>query len=255
MNATLRKIQALAAKDFVDLFKNPGVAASLIIPIGLVFMQSLLVGDATADVRAGSDEAASFVISTLLQAGLCMTISMLGSMAVLYSLAEEKEKHTLRTLILSNVSAGQILVSKAAVGLVAIVAVAAACFAVICYEIPGVDVALLPAYLLLTLVGALTIVIPSLVLGLACRDQMTASFYSVPTVLLALVPLSGAYNETAARVALLAPTGGAARLMDMVATGTFSWGDAAAPLAVTAAWIVVGIVLFKVLYKRLARDN
>lgn len=254
-NAALRRVRALTAKDMADLVKNPGVAVCLVIPIALIALQTLVVGgDASAAMEA-SREAAAMVNSVFLQSSLCMTIAMLGSMAVLYSLAEEKEKHTLRTLILSNVSAGQIMVSKAIVGLVAIVGVAAVCFGVVWYLLPGVDAGLLPAYLVCVFAGALTVVVPSLVLGLACRDQMTASFYSVPVVLLALAPIFGSYDDAAANVVRFCPTGGVCQLLDMVVTDSFTWGDAALPAIVTVAWIVLGAIAFRMLYRKLASDN
>ena len=255
MNAALRKTCALTSKDLADLFKNPGMAVCLVIPVALVFFQVMMIGDTGSEVAAAHPEASAMIASTFLQSALCMSIAMIGSMAVLYSLAEEKEKHTLRTLILSNVSAGQIMVAKAVVGTLAIVLVAAVCFGVVWHQLPGVNAALLPAYLLLVLAGSATVVVPSLVLGLACRDQMTASFYSVPVVMLSLAPIFGAYGEGLGTVVLFAPTGGVAKLLDMAVMGTFSWGDAVLPLVVTAAWVVAGAVAFKLLYRRLVRDN
>lgn len=63
-------------------------------------------------------------------------------MTILYALSEEKEKHTLRTLMLANVSAGQVMIAKVFVSLAVIVIVDVVCFFVI-----GVDASLLAPYI------------------------------------------------------------------------------------------------------------
>lgn len=57
-----------------------------------------------------------------------MAVGMVVSMVLIYGIAEEKEKHTLRTLMLANVSAGEVAISKGAVALASVVCVSTACF-------------------------------------------------------------------------------------------------------------------------------
>ena len=114
---------------------------------------------------------------------------------------------------------------------------------------------MLGVYLVLGIMGSLPIILFSLVLGLACRDQMTAGVYSVPVLLVALVPMFGMANEAIEKVAHWLPTGGVYDLIGLALNGNLLSQDALAPLAITAAWIVVGAVLFAALFKRLARDN
>lgn len=258
MNTATRKITALVGKDARDLFKNPGMFVSLLLPLAMVaFMAYYLPSNVLGDMAAGPerDAAVAGIGSLLLKTGLAMSVGMVGSMAVLYSLAEEKEKHTLRTLMLSNVSAGQILTAKALVGIVSIAAIAVAGYVAVAYFVPEVGFATLPVFTLLTLVGSVAVVLPSLVLGLACRDQMTASFYAVPVMLAAVAPMVGMYGEGVGRVVRFFPLGGVCELLDMAVTGNFTWGDAVVPVVVTVAWIAVGVVVFKGLYARLSRDN
>lgn len=253
MNATLRKVGALAGKDLADLFKNPTMLVVLLMPIGFMLLFRLVVGDTAADSGLSGAElaVAERAIDTfLLGSGLCMSVGMVASMVLIYGIAEEKEKHTLRTLMLANVGAGEVAASKGGVALAAVVAVGAACFAV-----AGGEAALLPAYLLLTAVGAVPVVLVSLVLGLASRDQMTAGFYSVPVLLVALLPTFGMVGETVEAVAALTPLGGVYDLLGLAADGRLLTADAVVPLAVTLAWVVAGAACFAALYRRLARDN
>ena len=253
MNAAMRKTGALLAKDFADLFKNPTLLVVCLLPIAFMALYSFMIGDAAggSDLTAEQQEAVDPVISQfMLGSSLCMTLGMVCTMTVLYGIAEEKEKRTLRTLMLANVGASQVVASKAVVALVASTVVNAVCFFV-----AGGEPGMLGAYLALGVVGSLPVILFSLVLGLACRDQMTAGVYSVPVLLVALVPMFGMANETIEKVAHWLPTGGVYDLIGLALNGNLLSQDALAPLGVTVAWIVVGAVVFAALFKKLARDN
>lgn len=243
MEAALRKTGALLGKDMKDLVKNPTVLLGCLLPVGFIALYSQTMGDA-------SGEAADAAHLQFLAMGLFMTVGVAGCMTALYTIAEEKEKHTLRTLMLANVSAAQVIASRAVVSLAAIVIAQAACFAVL-----RAPIDLLAPYLLLGILSGLPVVMLSLVLGLASRDQMTAGVYSIPLVLVAFLPLFAPLNETLAKVTPYCPTGGVLELLVLAADGALFTADALQPLAVTFAWIAVGAAVLALLYKRLARDN
>lgn len=110
-------------------------------------------------------------------------------------------------------------------------------------------------YLGLGVLGSLPIILLSLVLGLASRDQMTAGLYAVPVILIALAPMFGAYNETVSDFVLYLPTGGMNTLVGLMMQGNLFTNEALVPLAVTLGWTVGCAILFVVLFKRLVRDN
>ncbi|OUO61786.1 hypothetical protein B5F74_04000 [Collinsella sp. An271] len=253
MNATLRRVGALVDKDLMDLIKNPTMLVVLLMPIGFMLLFRFVIGDTAADAGLTGADLASVggeIDKFLLGSGLCMSIGMVASMVLIYGIAEEKEKHTLRTLMLANVGAGEVAASKGGVALLAVVAVSAACF-----FLAGGEPGLLPVYLALTALGAVPVVLISLVLGLASRDQMTAGFYSVPVLLLALVPTFGMTSETIKTAASFTPLGGVYDLLGLAYGGHLLSTDALMPLAVTLAWAIAGAAVFAALYRRLARDN
>ncbi len=243
MEAALRKTSALLGKDMKDLVKNPTVLLGCLLPVGFIALYSQTMGDA-------SGEAADAARHQFLTMALFMTVGMTGCMTALYTIAEEKEKHTLRTLMLANVSAAQVIASRAVVSLTAIVVAQAACFAVL-----RAPIDLLAPYLLLGILSGLPVVMLSLVLGLASRDQMTAGVYSVPLILVAFLPMFAPLNETLAKATPYCPTGGAQELLNLAADGALFTADALQPLAVTLVWVAVGAAALALLYKRLARDN
>ena len=257
MEATLRKIRVLVGKDLIDLVKNPSMLICLVLPVGFALVTRLVLENATdqiAEVASSAtiaSEAAGILRTFTLSSALCMAIGMVVGMTVVYGIAEEKEKHTLRTLMLVNVSAGQIMASRALVALAATLVTATASFLVV----GTAPIGLLPAYLALGALGALPIVLISLVFGLASRDQMTAGLYSVPVVLISLAPIFGMYHDTVAGVVRWLPTGGMHELMGLLIEGRLLTADALVPLAVTLAWLVAGAAVFAALFRRLIRDN
>ena len=95
MNATLRRVKALASKDLMDLFKNPTMFVVLLMPIGFMLLFRLVLGDASpsAGLTGSELEAANHEIAKyLLGSGLCMAVGMVVSMVLIYGIAEEKEK-------------------------------------------------------------------------------------------------------------------------------------------------------------------
>lgn len=257
MQANLRKLGALIAKDAVDLAKNPTMVLCVVLPVGFSVFYRFFMGDMGlgGPLRSGVGSDLEPTVATLLQyivlnMALCMCIGMGAATSLIYGLAEEKEKHTLRTLMLANVTAEQIMLAK---GIVALGLTVVA--EVLCFVVSGASWSLFGWFMLCGIVGAVPIILLSLVVGLASRDQMTAGMYSVPILVIALAPMFGNFSESVRNVVRFAPTGGVDELLRMAISGTVAPSELVMPLLVTAAWIVVAAVAFKLLYRRLLRDN
>ncbi|WP_080803316.1 ABC transporter permease [Arabiibacter massiliensis] len=246
MDAVMRKTGALVAKDFKDLVKNPVVFICCLFPLAFALMYKNMMGGAAE----ASPEAAVHVTGFLLSTSLCITAGMVAMMVSATALAEEKEKHTLRTLMLANVGAGQILASRALVSLGAIAVVDAACFFIV-----GGPMSSFAPYLVIGVVGSIPIVLVSLLVGLASRDQMTASLYITPVFLVALAPMVSMMSEEVDNVVRYFPTGGMDSLVKLSVEGTLFTADAVAPIVITLVWIALSLAAFMLLYKRLTRDN
>lgn len=253
MKATLHKTTALLEKDFIDLVRNPTLITCCLFPIAFVAFFKYLIGANAPDAADAlqAEALATAARATLLKVSLCATVSMVGVMCVLYGLAEEREKHTLRTLTLADVSAYNVAASRALVALAASLAVGIACF----FLASSDDLSLLPPYLGILILGLVPVELLALVFGIGSRDQTSAGIFAVPVMILGLSPIYGTYGPDIAAVTRFAPTGGADELMELVATGTFSPAAAGEPLAVTAAWALAGLAVFVLLFKRLSRDN
>lgn len=102
--------------------------------------------------------------------------------------------------MLANVIAETVVLAKGLVALGFTAVTEALCFAV-----SGAPWSLFGWYMLLGVVGALPVILLSLVVGLASRDQMTAGLYSVPVLLLALAPVFGGFSPDIRAVVRFAP--------------------------------------------------
>ena len=122
--------------------------------------------------------------------------------------------------MLANVSAEQLMLAKGFVAFVLTIATELVCFAV-----SGAPWSLAGWYLLLGSVGAVPVILVSLVVGLASRDQMTAGLYSVPVLLLTMAPIFGSFSEGIRAVVCFAPTPGRQRHLHAVRTGGAPAGD------------------------------
>ena len=215
MEATLRKTGALLGKDLKDVVKNPTMLVCCLLPVGFMLFYKNAVGGGM------EGEAAEAFSSMLVSWSLLFTATMVASMATLNAIAEEKEKHTLRTLIL----------------------------------VIGQPLAGLPAFLAIGVAGSVPIVLLSLLLGLVARDQMSAGVLSMPILVAGIAPMFAQMVDGLSDIAPYLPTGGMNELGMLLAQGELFSSDAIAPVATTLAWVAVAAVAFALLYRRLARDN
>ena len=245
MEAVMRKTATLFEKDLKDVVKNPTMLVCCLLPLGFIAFFSKVMGGNVEGV-----EAQHAFDATMLSYALLFTCTMVSSMATITAIAEEKEKHTLRTLMLANVSPEQILLSRGLVALIAIAVVDAACYLVLGQPLAG-----LPAFLAIGVVGSIPFVLISLLLGLAARDQMSAGLLSVPILLVGIAPLYSQFIDGFSNIASYLPTGGMDKLGTLLAGGALFTSDVVLPAAGMLVWIVVAAIAFALVYKRLSRDN
>lgn len=246
MREDLRRVGVLAAKEIADAFKNPTMVFCIVMPFAFTVLFRLLVGDGAVTGEAADPTLQHMVLSV----ALCMSIGLGGSVVSVYSLAEAREKRALRTLLLANVSAGQIVVARGVASFGLTVAAELSCFAA-----SGVGWEFIGWYVLFGVLGAVPVVLLSLAAGVAARDQMTAGLYSLPVLLLAVSPMLGDFAAPVDSVVRLAPTGGMDSLLQLVLDGHLTLAAAAGPLAVTAAWTVVGALALRYLCRRFFRAS
>ena len=238
----LKKTGILYGKDLNDFMKNPGISVAALIPVLFVVLyRSIGLADAMGDY-------ASYF---LLNIGTVMSIAMVALLLVSTSVAEEKEKFTLRTLMMSNVRASEFLLSKILVTLTVLLM----CNTLI-FILSGSALSALPFYLLCCTLGSASLIMFSACIGIMARDQMSTSIYQIPIMLLVMLPaMLSEFNSFIGTLASLTPIAAMMNLFGNFQAGQLASAASLQALAVMLVWIAVPSLLFAWLYRRKGIDN
>lgn len=242
MNMSIKKIGILVRRDFKDFFKNPAVFITILIPLFFVFLYKFLFINIF-----DKENLTTFVLLF----GVAMNCSMCAIIIPSTSIAEEKEKFTLRTLMLSNISSMEFLTSKILLGfLVTMVG------NVLVFLLAGSSMNGLVVFLIASMLGSLSLNLISAVLGVVSRDQASASVLQIPIMLLILLPsMLGNMNEVLHKIGRFTPI---QAMMDIYydgVEGLFFTSDVLINFIVLLIWIVLSVVLFTWAYKKRGLDN
>lgn len=180
----LRRITAIFEKQVKDTLKNKTVLIQFIMfPVLTVIMASAIdLGDMPEN----------FFVN--LFATMYVGMAPLTSMASIMS--EEKEKNTLRMLLMSNVNAFEYLIG---VGLyIAILCTAGSCIIASQGHFNGKE---FTTFVGIMLIGILISTVIGAVIGIVSKNQMSANSLSVPLMMIfAFLPMIASFNESVGKV-------------------------------------------------------
>jgi ABC-2 type transport system permease protein len=241
MKRNMKVIGALFQKDCKDTLQNMNVMIMIFLPLVFGVLYTSLFSDISAEIPA------NYVLGMITS----MTLALVPTTFLSVLVAEEKEKHTLRTLMLSGVTGGEFMASKTLLTLVLMEVLSVACF----FVTKG-EPRLLPAYLLLVTAGSLGLLLIGATIGLLCKDQMSTSVLSAPIALVLMIPpMLGSLNDTLAFIAKLTPIQWVLRLLAWVqGGGSLISAEGGKGALVLLAWIVLPAIVFGVVYRRKRLD-
>ena len=157
-------------------------------------------------------------------------------------IAEEKEKNTLRVLLMSNVKPAEYLVGVGAYVFV-MCSAGMAVFAVV----GGYSGTELVRFIAAMSAGIILSELTGAVIGIFSRNQMTATSISVPVMMLfAFLPMLSMFNDTIKSVAQVTYSQQISELIN----GIGDSGIQTESLIVIAVNFVLAVILFTVAYKR-----
>ena len=241
MKLSARKIKALFSKDLKDSLKNTNAIIMVALPLLFCILYSFMgIG--------GEELGPSFVLFISVQMNLCMVPIAFLSLII----AEEKEKNTLRTLMLANVSAGDFMLSKALVAFLYMELVN-----LLCFVITKSALSLLPAFLLITALSGFSIILIGALLGILAQNQMSAGTLTVPVMLLLLLPsLFSAMNAFFAAIAKWTPTYDMMQLFFGQMQGeSLVSSNSLFQIGVIVGWTVLAAAAFVLVYRKRRLDN
>lgn len=180
----LRRIRAIFNRQVKDTLKNKTVLIQFIMfPVLTVIMASAVdLGDMPEN----------FFVN--LFATMYIGMAPLTSMATIMS--EEKEKNTLRVLLMSNVNAFEYLIG---VGLyIVILCAAGSCIIASQGHFNGREFAI---FVGIMLIGILISTVIGAVIGILSKNQMSATSLSVPLMMIfAFLPMIASFNKSVGKV-------------------------------------------------------
>lgn len=243
MGIKLHVFRALFKKDFKNCFMNRNASLMLLLPIVFVLLYKFLLNDS-------NEEGISVYYTLMMCSVLTLSVIPLNILAMLIS--EEKEKHTLRSLMMANVNATEFIASKAAACLILMMLEST-----VIYLLCGLAMNLMALYLGIILVVSLAIILFGAVVGISARDQMAAGTLGTPLMMLFLIPpVFSTMNHFFEKISVLVPTTSLYTIYGAVYDGSpLMSRENVIAFGVCLAWIVIGIIAFMRIYKKKGLDD
>lgn len=236
MNLSIKRMQAILIKDYKEFSRNMAVSSMVFLPLILAAVYS----------RMGVDTIQGHFMS------INMTFSLVATYVQCCLIAEEKEKNTLRNLMLSPATIPEILIGKSMLTFIVTILIVTGCMVLSEYK-PGNLLIMIVALLLSTIfyisVGTL--------LGLFAKTVMESSVIVVPVLIMfSIGPVVTAFieNYPILKVAEWLPSTQLIMLAESLET-KFSVGDLVQPFTIILLWIIVAIFATVIVYKKRMVDE
>lgn len=230
MNISMTRIQAIFMKDYKEFSRNYAVSVMALMPLVLaIFMKS-----------SSTTIATYFLL-------INMTFSMVTTYVQCSLIAEEKEKNTLRSLMLSPASLGDILIGKSLFVFIITIVVVALTIFIVGYN---------PANLFILAIALILSTVLYIALGTLCglfsKTIMEGTLVTLPVVLifsfgpLALVMPSA---NPILKIAEWLPSSQLVLLAEAL-EGAHSTMDVIIPMATIIVWSLVTWIVAGFIYKK-----
>lgn len=246
MSNTIKRINAITSLKFQTILSNLSMMSNPIIALTIVLVFRRVM--ANLPQANGVFRVDAF----LLGLGLIMNIVSGGLMISSTSIAEEKEKHTLRVLMTSSVKSNEYLIGSLIPTFVIIMIVN-----LLLIPASGISYSVIniPTFLLITAVGTLISIIFGFIVGIVTKDQTQSGVTSTPILLVfTMLPQLRFFSETINKVSSYTYSGVIASYVD----GIFSKDGYilnAQDLVTMATWFIVGIAIFIIAYKKRGMES
>ncbi|WP_434282334.1 ABC transporter permease [Clostridium botulinum] len=243
MDFSIRRINALFKKEIKDLAKNMNVSVMCLLPIMFSIIYSKLL-------RSNSTNDVMNTINILI---LCvgMNIGLISSTVISMLIAEEKEKNTLRTLILSAVSPWEFLAGKVLITFLVSEVINIAIFFSI-----GCDIQYLGKYILITTLVLFSMIEIGAIIGIISPNQMATGVFSMPVVMIFFViPMFAEVNKTIETIAKFLPSYHMNIMIARLFKGETFGIESTRSIAIILAWIIIAVIAFAFTYNRRGLDK
>jgi ABC-2 type transporter. len=239
MDLSMRKINALFKKEIKDLGKNINVSIMYLLPIFFSFVYFRLF--------SGEDISKAYILTMCLG----MSLTLVTGFGIAMLIAEEKEKNTLRTLMLSGVSSLEFLAGKALITILLTEVID-----IIIFFLSGVEVKYLGIYILVSSPIILTMIELGAVIGILSPNQMSTGVVGMP-ILFAffMLPIFSKINHSVEKVASFLPNYHMNTIIEKTFKGQALGSGDIKGIAIILVWILIGAIVFAYVYKKRGLDK
>lgn len=230
----------LLKKDVKSCLVNKNILVSVLIPIFFCILYRYLFSGL-------GDGMQGFVLNI----SAIFSISIIPTSILPIMIAEEKEKYTLRSLMLARVRGYEFLLSKILVCLGMTIVVSTAVF-----FIAGGKGEAYPAYIGAAMISAAGLCLLGALAGLLSKDQASAGTISAPLTLLTMLPpMFSGFNDTFEKISVVVPTTSFQTIYTAAEAGkSVLTRSGVTAFIVCAVWVAGGAVLFNIFYRRKGVD-
>lgn len=238
MNISMKRIQAIFMKDYKEFSRNYTISVMLLFPLLFAFMYR----------SENLDASTIFMYAFVLNFSLAMMTSFIQACLI----AEEKEKNTLRSLMLTPASMFDVLFGKSLFVIVMSVVTFALTIYILGYFPNGAALAWFIVALVLSIVLYTAL---GTICGLFSKTVMEATLAIFPVLIIFTMGQFGelfADRFAAASVLQYLPSAQLAQLMDAAIHGG---ANLLQPTAIIAAWTVIITIFSLIIYKKRLMDE
>ncbi|MGQ3380123.1 ABC transporter permease [Priestia endophytica] len=230
MILSYKRIQAIFMKDWKDLMRNSYVLVTLVLPLVFAVMYD----------RMGAGE-----VGALFAINFAFVIA--GAFIQSAMVAEEKEKNTLRGLLLSPASIIEVFIGKSLLSAFTTILIIAGCILLSNYEIPSLGL-----FILLSLINIITFVGIGTMLGLVSKTVMETSIIGMPILIVfgmaSQIKLM-IENETILNIIEYLPSEQFSTALIELSKGS-ELVDITKNIAILGIWAIVAVVATIITYKK-----
>jgi len=236
MTISMRRVMAIFQKDLKDLYKNMYISTTVIMPIVLALFY-------------GRIENPTIEIHYLI---INLTLSIVTAFVQCAIIAEEKEKNTLRGLMLSPTTLPEILGGKSLVTFILTVATI-----IICAMLTGYEPANIALISIAIFISILFYIALGTLMGLISRTVIEASVLILPVMF--IFGFASMFRGFAEEYPILEvmdylPSIQLIEIATQVEAGS-GLTDILGNMGIILAWAVVGVIATAIVYKKREMDN
>ena len=188
----VHKLTAVCETKLKAILYNMNIMIAPLLSVGFTVLMKIVFG------QIAEEGMPSVMMGNVLNFGVLFNICMTGMFTTSLSLAEEKEKHTLRTLMTSSVNGAEFFLGSIIPPMIIMILVNLCILPISGMPAETIHI---PSYLLVTTLAGLASCILGLVVGIFAKNQASASTLTTPALMILLmVPMFGPMIKSISKV-------------------------------------------------------